>query len=105
MVEYEEPEDVEDIDMLGKNIHQMSASKPSERWPHYLVTRPDGSYSVLILDMMMKRETGHYVIDYYVPSSLLVTALYYSTPSPCYQINLAMPCVWTSTRPDTLKFL
>ena len=36
---------------------------------------PDGNYSTLVLDLLMQRQVGHYIISYYVPSALLVGSL------------------------------
>ena len=35
----------------------------------------DGNYSTLMVDFILKREIGPYVIEYYVPSMLLVSKL------------------------------
>ena len=35
----------------------------------------DGNYSTLMVDFILKREIGQYVIEYYVPSMLLVSKL------------------------------
>jgi len=32
----------------------------------------NGNYSTLVLDLLMQRQVGHYIISYYVPSALLV---------------------------------
>ena len=38
----------------------------------YNIFVSDGNYSTLVLDLLMQRHLGHYLISYYVPSALLV---------------------------------
>ncbi|XP_023347543.1 gamma-aminobutyric acid receptor subunit beta [Eurytemora carolleeae] len=47
--------------IIRKTHHQLQGRKPS------------GNYSALEIEFHLTRQIGHYIIDYYVPSALLVT--------------------------------